>query len=117
MAVALAAWVMSRAGRRRRAPRLAGAAAAFDSICRTFEERGHPRPPQRTPSEHLRALVREDELARELHGDLSLVVRAFERDRFAPTQPSEAASAEALDAARRVREAGTGKLRSSAGKG
>jgi transglutaminase-like putative cysteine protease len=100
-----AAWLVVRRRRsRRRLPPPVGAAAAFASLCRTFERRGHPRPVHRTPSEHLEALVASEPLARERRADVELIVRTFERERFAPRPPPEEEVAESLAAAARLQD-------------
>jgi protein-glutamine gamma-glutamyltransferase len=94
--------VVRRRRRRKAHPPPTGAAAAWESLCDTFARRGHPRPPSRTPAEHARALVAQDPVARAATADVELVVRAFERERFAPAVGSEDASA-SLAAASRIR--------------
>jgi transglutaminase-like putative cysteine protease len=98
--------VLLRRGRRRvlaRAP--TGAAAAFESLSRTFERRGYPRKPEQTPSEYLRVLLRSDPVARASRTDLERVVAAFERDRFAASGPDAGEVSGAVESARRVAEA------------
>jgi transglutaminase-like putative cysteine protease len=90
--------------RRRRAPPLQGAAAAFASLCESFGRRGRARPAHRTPSEHLKALLAEDPVAREASADVERIVRAFERERFATGPLDEEDVAESLAAAERIRE-------------
>ena len=100
-----AALVLAPRRRRRRHGRpLSGAAAAFDSLCRTFEQRGHPLPDHRTASEHLTVLMRVDPAARERSADLEHIVRTFERERLAATAPDPEDVARSLSAAARVRE-------------
>jgi transglutaminase-like putative cysteine protease len=100
------AWVIpSRRGRGRlRAPSRSPPTEAFGSMCRTFEARGHPRLPHRTPDEHLLALVVEDRLAAEAREDLELIVRTFEREAFSgrPADPDQGRRAHS--AAERVRD-------------
>ena len=87
--------------RHRRGPPLTGAAAAFASMCRTFEARGVPRAASRTPEEHLRRLVMDDPLARRERDAVSRIVRTFELERFSPQPPaSEEIAAAARDAER-----------------
>jgi len=90
--------------RRRRARAPTGIAAAFASLCRTFERRGHPRAPHTTPREYAEGLVRSDPVAAEAGADVEAVVAAFERDRFAATPPDPAEVERAAWSARRVEE-------------
>ena len=96
-------WANARRRRRLRGPPLIGAAAAFESMCRSFEARGRPRAPSATPSEHLRSLLATDVLARAERDDLELVVRTFERTRFANRPPADGEVDGALVAAERIR--------------
>lgn len=96
-------WAKTRRRKRQRDPPLTGAAAAFASLCRSFEARGRPRAPSATPSEHLRRLLIADPLARAEHADLELVVRTFERTRFARRPPDDYEVNAALVAAERIR--------------
>ncbi len=98
-AIAALLWRGRRRGRAR-AP--TGAAAAFESLSRTFERRGHPRKPQQTPSEYLEELVRSDPVARASRTDVEAVVAAFERDRFAALPPDGDVVDHAVSSARRV---------------
>ena len=82
-----------------------GAAAAFDTICRAFEARGRPRSPSATPTEHFHRLVAGDAVARAERTSLEMVVRTFERDRFAERPPEQGEVDAALAAADRIREA------------
>jgi transglutaminase-like putative cysteine protease len=103
--LAAAGWVMIRRRRRkRRDPPPIGAAAAFASLCRTFERRGRPRAPHHTPSEHLEALLATDDVARESREDVERIVRTFERERFAARPPAEHEVAASLAAAARLRD-------------
>jgi hypothetical protein len=104
VAVVAGALLLSRRRRRRAARAPTGTTAAFASLCRTFERRGHPRPPGRTPREHAEALVAEDPVAREASREVGVVVAAFERDRYAASPTSADEVAAAMAAARRVRE-------------
>jgi hypothetical protein len=114
VAAALAALVVL--GRRRvRARAPTGTDAAFASICRTFERRGHPRTPQATPREYLEQLVRSDALARNSSAELEAVLAAFERDRFAASPPGPGEVDLAIASARRVADAAS--RRSPAGAG
>lgn len=90
--------------KRPRGPARRGASAAFESVRTTFAARGHDRPPQRTPSEYLDDLLGSDELARREADDLRLIVRTYERDRFAPEVPDPAAVAQAAAAAQRLEQ-------------
>jgi hypothetical protein len=90
--------------RRRHGPSASGAAAAFAAVCATFASRGSPRPPQRTPREHLAELLAADEVARDALADLSFVFDIFERDEFAREKPSPYEISGSLEAARRVQE-------------
>jgi hypothetical protein len=93
-------------GRRRgRARAPTGAGAAFDSLSRTFERRGHPRKPEQTPSEYLRVLLRSDPVARASRTDLERVIATFERDRFAESEPDADEVSHAVESAKRVAEA------------
>ena len=98
-------WGWARACRRKRlrSPPLIGAAAAFESMCRSFEARGCPRAPSATPSEHIQTLLTADALARAARDDLELVVRTFERSRFAARPPDDREVEDAVDAAERIR--------------
>jgi hypothetical protein len=80
-----------------------GADAAWESLCRTFELRGAPRPESRTPSEHLEALLASDPFAREARADVERIVRTFERERFSSRRPGTEDVTEALAAAGRLR--------------
>jgi transglutaminase-like putative cysteine protease len=92
-------------GRRRRLARApAGTAAAFASLCRTFERRGHPRAPSSTPREYLEELLASDPVARASRSDVEAVISAFESDRFSAA-PAPADEVErAITSARRVAE-------------
>jgi protein-glutamine gamma-glutamyltransferase len=91
---------------RRRARRRAlrapptGAALAFVELEDVMRARGHPRPEPQTPSEFLRALP----LVPEEREGVELIVRTFERERFAAEGPSADDVEAALAAARRLRE-------------
>jgi transglutaminase-like putative cysteine protease len=96
-------WATARRRRRQRAPPPTGATAAFASLCRSFAARGRPRTPSVTPSEHLEALLSADPLARAEQDDLELVIRTFERARFAGRPPDDREVAASLAAAERIR--------------
>lgn len=105
IALAAAAWGLLRVRRRRRRPRAdSPAAAAFARMCDVFDERGRPRPPSRTPAEYLRELAAVDDIARANVDDVRLIVRTFERDRFASNGVPEDAAAQAVAAARRLED-------------
>ncbi len=107
-------WVKARRRKRLRAPPLVGAAAAFESVCRSFEARGRPRAPSATPSEHFQSLVTADPLARAERDDLEVVVRTFERTRFARKAPDDREVEDALVAAERIRVRASATARASA---
>lgn len=86
-----------------RVPPPSGAAAAFLAVCSTFATRGHARPPQRTPREHLTRLIAADKLARDASADLDLVFGIFERQEFSLEKPSPVEVASSLEAAGRIR--------------
>lgn len=90
--------------KRKRGPPPSGAAAAFASVCSTFASRGSPRPPQRTPREHLAELLATDGVARDALDDLTVVFDTFEREAFARENPSPDEVTGSLQAAERVRE-------------
>ncbi|MGH2555415.1 MAG: transglutaminase TgpA family protein [Actinomycetota bacterium] len=96
-------WARARHRRRLRGPPPTGAAAAFESMCRSFEARGRPRAPSATPSEHLVGLLAADALARAERADLELVVRTFERARFAGQSPDDREVEASLVAAQRIK--------------
>lgn len=80
---ALAAWALTRKRRERRSRPDSRVAAAFMSMCELFSARGLPRDPSRTPSEYLADLIRGDPIAASRRDDLRIIVRGFERERFA----------------------------------
>jgi hypothetical protein len=96
--------LIRRRRRRKRTARLTGAAAAFASLCGTFERRGRARLPHRTPSEHLEWLLSDDPAARRASEDVEHIIRTFERERFARRPPDEGEVAASLEAADRLRE-------------
>lgn len=100
---AVALMALRRRRHRLRHPPPTGAAAAFASMCRTFERRGHPRPPGRTPSEHLQTLLSADALSPQARADLERIVRTFERERFAPLEVPQRDVEDATAAAARLR--------------
>ena len=89
-----------RARRRALGPPPAGAALAFAELEEAMRARGHPRREPQTPSEYLRALP----LAPGERTRAELIVRTFERERFAAEEPSAAEIEAALAAARRLQE-------------
>jgi transglutaminase-like putative cysteine protease len=110
----LLAWARSRRRQRRRGPPPTGAVAAFETVCRSFESRGQPRARSATPSEHLARLVATDALAKAERADLEIVVRTFERARFAEGPPEERDVQVSLAAAERVRVLARGSARAPA---
>ena len=111
-------WMSRARRRRRRGPPATGAAAAFQSMCQTFEARGVPRSSATTPSEHLLALVRADPVARAERGQVELIVRTFERERFSGNPPGDEEIEAALAAAGRLSASavrGTGNSRKAEG--
>jgi transglutaminase-like putative cysteine protease len=102
--VGVGTWLLSRRRRRRRAAMPTGAAAAFESMCRTFDRRGHPRAPERTPRRYAEELVATDPVARSARAEIDRIVTAFERERFAARPPDPAEVAGAEEAATRVCE-------------
>jgi transglutaminase-like putative cysteine protease len=98
--VALTIWRRRRVRVRGQPP--AGAAAAFSSLCRTFEARGLRRPAHHTPSEHLNRLLTQMELTPEDRHDVALIVHAFERDRFSGLEPVADEVTQSLRAAARL---------------
>jgi transglutaminase-like putative cysteine protease len=77
--------------------------AAFLGLTDTLEHAGHARAPHTTPSEYLDELGRDSMLAAEVIAAAEIVVRTFERERFALTKPTERDVAEAREACARVR--------------
>lgn len=100
------AWVLVIRRRRGkvRAPPGSASDEAFRSMCRTFEARGHPRLPHRTPDEHFLALLGQDRLAAEAREDLELIVRTFEREAFSGKPADTEEGRLAHGAAERLRE-------------
>ena len=92
--------------RRRRAERApgplpTGASLAFAQMASALREAGHPLKEPQTPREYLDELERA--LSADVARDASLVVRAFERDRFSGDPLQDDEIVEALAAAARVR--------------
>ncbi|MFL5798636.1 MAG: DUF3488 and DUF4129 domain-containing transglutaminase family protein [Actinomycetota bacterium] len=104
VAVGAAAVWLARRRRRRRAAEPTGAAAAFESMCRTFDRRGHPRSPERTPRRYAEELLASDPVARGAGIEIERIVAAFERERFAALPPDPGQVAGAVEAAARIRE-------------
>jgi hypothetical protein len=90
--------VRRRRRRRARGPAPDGAALAFVELEEAMRVRGHPRREPQTPDEFFVELPL-DPVER---AEAELVVRAFERERFAATRPSEAETRAALEAVRRL---------------
>ncbi len=82
------------------------AGRAFDELVQVLARSGHPRAPAETPSELLVVVEADPALAGEVAAHAELVVRTFERARYAPAReaPSETDVMRALAAAERVRE-------------
>jgi transglutaminase-like putative cysteine protease len=96
--------------RRRRRPRSSAptddAGRAFEDLVAALERSGHARPPSATPSELLGRVEADAALAGQVVAHAELVVRTFERSRFAAPEraPSSADVMRARAAAARVRE-------------
>ncbi|MEA2581910.1 MAG: hypothetical protein QOE83_2802 [Actinomycetota bacterium] len=92
--------------RRKRAyePPEAGAGTAFRELVSALAPVGHPRQPHRTPSEYLRELRTDSTLGPEAIDAAELVIRTFERERFARSKPSDADIMRARAAAAHVLE-------------
>ena len=88
--------------RRRLPPPPVGAAKAFADLSASMAARGRPRRGHETPEEFLRSLG--PALGPEERTDAELVVRVFERERFAEESPSSDEVDRALSAAGRVGE-------------
>jgi transglutaminase-like putative cysteine protease len=94
-------WSLRRRARRRAlGPPPVGAALAFAELEEAMAARGRPRRDAQTPSEFLRDLGLEGEERL----DAELVVRTFERERFASVSPPTEDVEGALEAAGRIRE-------------
>jgi len=106
----IAALVVALARRRRRiralGPPPTGAEAAFEELRAALAEAGHDRDPSETPSEYLASVAADPALAATVVEVAELVVRTFERARFAPegARPSEADVVRARAAAAHVAE-------------
>jgi len=90
--------IRRRTRRRALGPPPTGAARAFVELETAMRARGHPRLEPQTPSEFLDALP----LIGGSRTDAELVVRTFERERFAPDPPDADEVEQALTAARRI---------------
>jgi transglutaminase-like putative cysteine protease len=105
---ALAAIVAAFVGRRRRqlglGPPPLGAEAAFEELRAALVPAGHDRGPSVTPSEYLASVAADPALADAVVEAAELVVRTFERARFAPegARPTEADVVRARAAAAHV---------------
>jgi hypothetical protein len=105
IAVAIGLCVFLLRRRRKRAgPRLQGAEAAFAELAEALAPTGHVRRDAETPSEFLLGVRRDHSLDEDIATAAELVVRTFERDRFAPSKPSEADVMRARAAAARARD-------------
>ncbi|MGZ8566804.1 MAG: DUF4129 domain-containing protein, partial [Actinomycetota bacterium] len=82
------------------------AGRAFEDLVQALARSGHPRAPAETPSELLVVVDADPALAGEVAAHAELVVRTFERARYAPSReaPTETEVMRALAAAERVRE-------------
>ncbi len=92
--------------RRSRGPSPAGPAGrAFEDLVATLAAAGHARAASATPAEFLAAVDRAPELSDEVRAEAAVVVRTFERERFAPPtrRPGAAEIERARASAARVR--------------
>jgi protein-glutamine gamma-glutamyltransferase len=97
--VAVAGTLLRRLRRhRRRPPPASPGEAAFLTLTAALEAIGHGRTPQMTPSEFLASIAEDAAIDDEVRRAAEVVVRTFERERFAPTGPEP----DALNAARRA---------------
>lgn len=85
-------------------PQPTGAEAAFEELRAALAEAGHDRDPSETPTEYLARIAEDPILAAAVVEAAELVVRTFERARFAPegARPSEADVVRARAAAAHV---------------
>ena len=97
---------LARRRRRTRAPHVVGAAAAFVDLEEALRAAGHTREPQSTPSELLQDVRGDRALPREVATQAALVIRTFERARYAPgrAKPTDPEIMRARAAAARVRD-------------
>jgi len=79
------------------------AEAAFLELAAALEPTGHVRAPQTTPSEFLDEIGGDEALASEVVRAAEVVVRTFERERFAPVGPDGEEIERARAASSRVR--------------
>ena len=101
--ISLCALTLRRWRRRaRRAPRTT-VEAAFIELVDALGQFGHERAPNVTPSEFLEHVAGDRDLDRVVIEAAETIVRTFEQERFAPTDPSEAEVARARDASALVR--------------
>jgi transglutaminase-like putative cysteine protease len=103
LAIAVGVASSRRARRRRRDPAPTPAEAAFLELAAALEPAGHVRTPQTTPSEFLDEIGGDEALADEVVLAAELVVRTFERERFAPVAPDGEEIERAREASSRVR--------------
>jgi transglutaminase-like putative cysteine protease len=101
---AAGAMLVRRRGRARAGPPPTGAAAAFVDLTAALTDRGHPWAPQQTASEYLAEVLADAALADEIGSAAELVVRTFERERYAMPKPAEAEVIRARAAAARVHD-------------
>jgi protein-glutamine gamma-glutamyltransferase len=103
-----AAWAWRRHRRRRaRGPGATDKAGrAFEDLVKALTPVGHARGPAATPSEYLAGVASDPKLQEEVWANAEVVVRTFERVRFAPpeAQPHDDELAQARAAASRVAE-------------
>ena len=92
-----------RSHRRSRARPSTPGEEAFLGIVEALGPLGHSRTPQETPSEFLDAVVGDETLDAGVIGAAEIVVRTFERERFAPVKPTDAELDSARAASDRVR--------------
>ena len=104
LATGLGVASLRRARRRRLAPAASPAEAAFLELAAALEPAGHVRTPQTTPSEFLHQVAGDERLAGDVVRAAEVVVRTFERERFAPVGPGEDEIERARGASMRVRE-------------
>ncbi|MGZ4114224.1 MAG: transglutaminase TgpA family protein [Actinomycetota bacterium] len=110
----VAAWLLRRRPHDR-GPPPTRAALAFERLTRALGDRGTQRTPSQTPTEYLSVLDCRD-LEPAVVRDAELIVRTFERVRFAAERPDDDEVAAALAAADRVRDATRPSLARRAGR-
>jgi transglutaminase-like putative cysteine protease len=96
--------VMLRRKRKRAGHRLRGVEAAFAELAEALAPTGHVRRDTETPSEFLLGIRRDRSLDEGILMAAEFVVRTFERDRFAPSKPSDADVMRARAEAARARD-------------